>query len=123
MPHVNPIVRGKKVCRKGHRYDLTALFCPECRYVLVRKYDRRRYQRSKKIVDSLKEGKVCKRCGFDDPRALVWHHRDPFKKSFSISQWLGYNKSPSSENVKRLKAEIKKCDLICANCHWIEHAA
>ena len=67
-------------------------------------------------LESLKEGKICLRCGFDDYKALGYHHRDPTTKSFNLADAtrLGYGK-------KRILIEIEKCDLICANCHSIEH--
>jgi hypothetical protein len=65
------------------------------------------------FIDSFK--KVCERCGFSDPRALVFHHKNPDEKLFQISQAV--NKCGKD----RLKREIEKCEVICANCHLIEH--
>lgn len=42
-----------------------------------------------------------------------FHHRDPSSKVDSISNLL---RSPD-----KLKEELKKCDLLCANCHRIRH--
>jgi hypothetical protein len=57
----------------------------------------------------------CMRCGFADTRALAFHHRDPGMKEFTIS---GQGRVVSEE---RFQAEIAKCDVLCANCHAIEH--
>lgn len=62
-------------------------------------------------------GGACKRCGFEDERALVFHHRDPRAKAFGFGTSVGCGKSMAA-----LRAEAAKCDLLCANCHAIEHA-
>lgn len=38
-------------------------------------------------------------------------HRDPKLKSFSISD------KGVTVSLARLQEEVKKCDLVCANCH------
>jgi hypothetical protein len=53
-----------------------------------------------------------KRC----PAALEFHHPDPSTKDFSISA------DGSTRSWKRVKQEIEKCVLICANCHREIHA-
>lgn len=72
------------------------------------------YLSNKDFIFSLKDGKVCLDCGYDDARALEWHHIDPSTKSFSISRCGGRSKESILE-------EINKCYLICANCHRIRH--
>src|SRR5439155_14869313 len=47
--------------------------------------------------------------------APEFHHRDAACKAFSIA---GFNGSWS-----RALSEAGKCDLVCANCHRIRHAA
>lgn len=64
---------------------------------------------------SLKAGLKCIRCGFDNPAALDFHHRDASQKLFTIS---GRVRSTSRENIIQ---EIAKCDVLCSNCHRIEH--
>ena len=58
----------------------------------------------------------CKVCGFDHPAALDFHHRDPEDKlrDISVLKWSGC----SNETFIR---EIEKCDVLCSNCHRIEH--
>ena len=61
-----------------------------------------------------KSDKSCIRCGFSDYRCLEFHHlRD---KKFNIADVGRINMS-----MARLLKEIAKCELICANCHAIEH--
>ena len=66
----------------------------------------------------LKTGLKCNRCGFDHPAALDFHHLNPNEKEFSISM----NKTYYKNNKEALLEEIKKCEVLCANCHRIEHA-
>ncbi len=59
-----------------------------------------------------KRGLCCKRCGEDDPVTLDFHHRNPSEKDFLPSRacFVGWG-------IKRILAEIAKCDVLCANCH------
>lgn len=51
-------------------------------------------------------------CGESDVRCLDFHHRNPKVKSFCIA--IGVKRGFSLERIKK---EIKKCDVICSNCH------
>lgn len=58
---------------------------------------------------------ACQDCGiWYDHICMDFHHRDESTKSFSIA-----------DNVKRnwgsIMSEIKKCDIICSNCHRLRH--
>lgn len=54
----------------------------------------------------------CVSCGESNPVVLEFHHRDPNEKDMDITQFLsgGYS-------LKRIIAELEKCDVLCANCH------
>lgn len=80
----------------------------------VNKRAKRVRQEHRRMIAGLMEGKCCVRCGYDDPRAFEYHHRDPSQKSFTIS-------SGHMRSNKAILEEIEKCDLLCANCHRIEH--
>ena len=57
-------------------------------------------------------GGQCQICGYKRHQAaLEFHHIDPKTKSFGIG---GYGHSRSWERVKQ---ELAKCLLVCANCH------
>lgn len=77
---------------------------------------RRWRQRVKERAVAYKGGS-CERCGYDRcVAALTFHHRDPTTKSFGIAE-KGVTRS-----WKRVKEELDKCDLLCANCHAeVEH--
>ena len=58
------------------------------------------------------KGGCCQVCGYNRcQEALELHHLDSSQKEFNISQ---YGHSRSWERVKR---ELDKCVLVCANCH------
>lgn len=78
-------------------------------------YMRGFYKERKQRLQKLKADRACERCGFNDPRALTFHHRDPSTKSFPIATYAW------KVSWERLVAEIAKCDVLCANCHMIEH--
>lgn len=61
-------------------------------------------------------GSKCSLCGYKrSKRALVFHHRDPSKKDFGLSV-RGLTRS-----WEKMLAELKKCVLLCANCHAEVH--
>jgi hypothetical protein len=70
---------------------------------------RARLARRKAYVVSQKV--ACILCGEADAVCLDFHHRDSDGKHMTISQAM---RGPSFE---RLKLEIAKCDVLCANCH------
>jgi predicted HNH restriction endonuclease len=62
-------------------------------------------------------GGACCRCGYATcEAALVFHHKDPGSKDFSFSE-RGITRS-----WQRIKDELDKCVLLCANCHAEVHA-
>ena len=86
-----------------------------------RKYsDRRKYlieavaKRRKKIrLKAIQHmGGKCTRCGYNKyPEVLEFHHKNPLEKNFNVSS-KGHCRS-----WERVKKEIEKCNLLCANCH------
>ncbi|GBE17231.1 hypothetical protein BMS3Abin15_01068 [bacterium BMS3Abin15] len=86
-----------------------------------RKYaDRKEYikkavsKRRKKIRGMAKEykGGKCSICGYDKCEdALEFHHNSEKEKEFGLSQ------SGLTRSWERVKKEVDKCILVCANCH------
>jgi len=70
----------------------------------------------RKSINSIKREMKCEICGFEDPRALHFHHKNPKKKKKEIG-----NLASSGYNLKAIKKEIEKCVVLCANCHAIKH--
>jgi len=69
-----------------------------------------RKQDMKEWYQNLKKELCCNRCPENHPSCLEFHHKDPSIKDFS----LGHAKMYSFEKVK---SELDKCILVCANCH------
>jgi len=63
----------------------------------------------------------CNRCGFSTFAAMQFHHVDPNKKEFTISPLVNGQYALNDRNIERVKHEIDKCEILCANCHMIEH--
>jgi len=81
-------------------------YCNSCRV------SKRRWKSKIELVNKL--GGKCERCGYDGhPAALQFHHKDPTNKTFQLNS----NKLLTKDRNK----EVKKCILLCANCHSIEH--
>lgn len=105
-----------KFCKKHGLTEFGAknakrLRCKKCSVEAVSK--RRKELKQKAIV--LKGGS-CQKCGYNKcVDALQFHHRNPSEKEFSISA----NRHVIS--WEKLKIELEKCDLLCANCHAEEH--
>lgn len=86
--------------------------CVKCRSEAVQ---RRRDKLKQLSVDYL--GGKCSRCGYCKCiQALDFHHKDPTQKDFSIAH-KGHTRS-----WERVKSELDKCILLCANCHREVHA-
>lgn len=57
-------------------------------------------------------GGCCQLCGYNKSlTALEFHHKDPTQKDFGISE------SGSTRSFEKIKLELDKCILVCANCH------
>jgi hypothetical protein len=66
------------------------------------------------VVPFFKEYKkqlFCEKCGDKRWYVLEFHHLDPTKKDFSIA-----SSAKRFGNIKFME-EIKKCEVLCANCH------
>ena len=59
----------------------------------------------------------CVKCGENHPACLQFHHRDPSTKRFTISAGVR-----ACICIDDLIEEIKKCDVLCGNCHAKLHA-
>lgn len=75
-----------------------------------------RNKTKEKIV--LAMGGKCQICGYDKcSDALELHHIDPSKKELSFSR---VRANPIS--IQKISEELKKCILLCSNCHREIHA-
>jgi len=71
---------------------------------------------SRQYVTELLVRSKCADCGEADPVVLDFHHVSGVKvKEVSIIKNCSYS-------LERVKAEIAKCIIVCANCHRRRHA-
>jgi 5-methylcytosine-specific restriction endonuclease McrA len=74
----------------------------------------RSHQLKKEIIKEM--GGKCQYCGYDKfAGALEFHHIDATTKDFTISNLLRCNS-------EKIREEVKKCALLCSNCHKELHA-
>ena len=93
----------------------------------IRAYKREWYKQNRsRVVNDISERKrqlaswlqaykatlKCSRCGEDHPACLDFHHRIPSDKEFTAA-WM----AKWGWSIAKMQAEIKKCDVLCANCH------
>ncbi|MDH5667421.1 MAG: HNH endonuclease [Nitrospira sp.] len=84
----------------------------ECLIDAVRK--RRKAVRQKALAY---KGGRCQKCGYDRcMEALEFHHLTSSRKDFGISS-KGYTRS-----WEKIREELDKCLLLCANCHREVHS-
>jgi len=101
--------------------------CRECK----RSYDRRYWSGTKELRLARKQSNFaklrmrnteyilnilktnpCASCGESDPIVLDFDHLDPSTKIENVSNLVG-----SGCSLRRIKEEVKKCQILCANCH------
>ena len=80
-----------------------------------RQTERERAQFKRVYIRLYKESHCCEICGEARTVCLDFHHRDADTKSFALSDAETYS-------IVKIGKEIKKCILVCANCHRVIHA-
>ncbi len=79
----------------------------------------RKKQRQLEIRDWFRRYKsslCCMDCGISHPAVLQFHHRSRADKNFTIADVVR-----RADSVKQIMNEIKKCDVLCVNCHAKRH--
>lgn len=104
-----------KICgdsNKENFYDnksSASYYCKPC-------WNQKTYKSARDKISSYmnsRGGAKCLICGYNKcTAALEFHHRDPTEKDPSWS--IGWS-------LPRLKKELDKCDILCANCHREVH--
>lgn len=99
-----------KICKKHGLTSFSEGVRPRCRKCAVESVQKRRLK-VKQMAINYKGGK-CQKCNYDKCNAaLDFHHLDPNEKDFGIGE-KGYTRS-----WEKIKIELDKCILLCANCH------
>lgn len=104
-------LENKKQCSKCEEIkDFSNFYkgescCKKC-------WDKRQKKRKNFLYQSLKSDLFCSVCGYDKCiEALEFHHIDPTQKDYYISYLV------EKGSVNKLKEELKKCIVLCSNCH------
>lgn len=72
---------------------------------------------NKKFVKRVKSLAKCKLCGYSkSSSALEFHHKDETQKDYEISRLQS-----GGWSIKKIKQEMRKCVILCANCHREVH--
>lgn len=110
----------------GVRYGKPQPYCKICN----KEYNREHYQKNKQsykedalnrrwqirrnaldfLMEYAKTG--CTQCGEKDFVVLEFDHIDPSTKKHNISTMVSQGTS-----IRKLKEELDKCQILCANCH------
>lgn len=108
--------------------DGLGCYCKECQ----KEYKDQHYRKNKELYftrnkkykqekiqqfDDYKKTLSCKTCGQNHSATLDFHHRDKEEKEINICDAVHYQ----NWGIERVKKEIDKCDILCANCHRILH--
>lgn len=77
------------------------------------------YQRKEVIyeyIQNIKSHLCCVDCGEQHPATLQFHHLNAEDKMFNVGDAVR-----DGISLDKIKKEIEKCIVLCANCHSIRH--
>ena len=83
----------------------------ECKYCHSA-YMKQKYQEKKEIVQEIKSNFSCAKCGDTRGYVLDFHHIEPNEKEATVARLTS-----NSSNLTKVYDEIKKCIVLCSNCH------
>lgn len=77
----------------------------------VKERNKQRYDKKRQYINNYKLSKGCSVCGYNKCAfALDFHHNE--EKNFEIPRMAN-----SHYSLKKVKEEIKRCIVLCSNCH------
>lgn len=120
---VMDMIRKCKICEKVFETkSSTRIYCYECSGNSIRsdnetrKHQKTILRRNMKLQAIKMLGGKCSICGYNKcVDALEFYHKNPKEKEFK----LGSGNTMSWEEYKN---ELKKCILVCSNCHKEIHS-
>ena len=110
------LMRCKK-CGESNQdrfYDHNKVKCKACISKASAERVQARRDRRGRHLAKYKSNCGCAICGFDNHKALDFHHVDPSTKVNVVSHML-------NQKLSILMDEVRKCEVLCANCHRIYH--
>ena len=108
MPYKDPELKRKKqnTYSKSHYEKHKAAY-------IKRAAEAKKIQRQKWAI--FKSTLSCQNCGFSHPQALDFHHLDPQPGDKKVYVLVGHGR------IRAAFEEIKKCAVLCSNCHRMLH--
>lgn len=101
-------VKDQKAYAQQHYQDNKELYAANVR---------KRRKRNREFCRRVRQSKKCQQCGYDDWRALCFHHVNGDEKSDEVNFLVGRGYS-----IERIQKEMDKCIVLCMNCHTILHS-
>jgi len=108
MPYADPEVRRQKHKEYSRRYY------EKNREAIIAKTSHSKIEQRKKWT-AFKSTLKCINCGYSHPAALDFHHVILGPDNIKVHRLL------ANQAYERIMEEIKKCVVLCANCHRIHH--
>ena len=121
-----------KKCGKTFQYHREKKLCKECepKRAIYLSIEERKKARKQQNIDGVNRrririkqnmlqfcGEKCCICGYNKcDRSLTFHHVNPNEKVLGIASHM------TNASWERIKNELKKCILVCSNCHNEIHA-
>lgn len=99
MAYLNPLHQRAATAR--HYYDNQQQYVDR---------NRRRRHKIREFLQNFKADVGCSRCPERDPACLDFHHNGDKEECLANAAHQGWS-------IERIKAEIAKCFVLCANCH------
>lgn len=81
----------------------------------IRENNAKMVAKNKRFIYLFRRLKGCIFCDEREPVALDFHHLDPKNKDLEVSKLVYYS-------LTKVKEEIRKCVVLCSNCHRKHHA-
>lgn len=107
------------------RHDNLSSWCKTCQtshkkihYEKYKEIYKNNFHKNSKWWFDFKKNLKCERCGFSHPAALDFHHKDPTTKQKGFT----FNRNCYIKRKDEILKEIEKCEVLCSNCHRIEHS-
>ena len=104
-------------CKKEKEVE-SKRYCKSCQSSINYISNKRKIEKISLIISEvkIKYGGECKKCNENRQHLLDFHHLNPKEKDNdvpSIIRYYGFGE----KSIKRMEEEIKKCILLCSNCH------
>ena len=103
-----------KICGNKLKGKQTFFCSTSCKNKAHQSYSFQKIRGKERKLELIKIlGGKCSVCGYKkNLAALTFHHKNPSKKEFKLDV-----RSLSNRKFSKITDELKKCTLVCHNCH------